>query len=160
MSQVQFNSQLTDQVKVSDEAVKQLLALTESEDGVNGVRIFVSGGGCGGMSYGMTFVDQPTPFDTTLDKEGLKVHVDAVALGFLEGVEIDYQTEGDNASFVFKNVFANTSSGGACGGCGAALPRWPISMGCWSRARTIPTAPRWSRTCRPFTRSGRGWRRA
>jgi len=39
MSQVQFNTQLTDQIKVSDEAVKQLLALTESEDGVNGVRI-------------------------------------------------------------------------------------------------------------------------
>jgi iron-sulfur cluster insertion protein len=68
----------------------------------------------------MTFVDQPTPFDTTLDKDGLKVHVDAVALGFLEGVEIDYQTEGANASFVFKNVFANSSSGGSCGGCGSS----------------------------------------
>jgi len=120
MSQVQFNSQLSDQVKVSDEAVKQLLALTENEDDVNGVRIFVSGGGCGGMSYGMTFVDQPTQYDTTLEKQGLKVHVDAVALGFLEGVEIDYQTEGANASFVFKNVFANTSSGGSCGGCGSS----------------------------------------
>jgi len=82
MSQVQFNSQLSDQVKVSDEAVKQLLALTEKEDGVNGVRIFVSGGGCGGMSYGMTFVDQPTQFDTTLEKQGLKVHVDAVCIRF------------------------------------------------------------------------------
>jgi len=69
MSQVQFNSQISDQIKVSDEAVKQLIALTESEDGVNGVRIFVSGGGCGGMSYGMTFVDQPTQFDATLDKQ-------------------------------------------------------------------------------------------
>lgn len=120
MSQVQFNTELSNQINVSDEAVKQLLALTESEDGVNGVRIFVSGGGCGGMSYGMTFVDQPTQFDATLDKDGLKVHVDAVALGFLEGVEIDYQTEDANPSFVFKNVFANTSSGGACGGCGGA----------------------------------------
>jgi len=120
MSQVQFQSQLTDQIKVSDEAVKQLTALTSSEDGVNGVRIFVSGGGCGGMSYGMTFVDQPTEYDTTLEKDGLKVHVDAIALGFLEGVEIDYQTDGPSPSFVFKNVFANTDSGGSCGGCGSA----------------------------------------
>ncbi len=120
MSQAQFKTQLTDEIKVSDEAVKQLLALTENEDSVNGVRIFVSGGGCNGMTYGMTFVDQPTPYDTTLEKEGLKVHVDAVALGFLEGVEIDYQDDGTNASFVFKNVFANTNSGGACGGCGGA----------------------------------------
>lgn len=120
MSQAQFNTQLTNEINVSDEAVKQLLTLTETEEGVNGVRIFVSGGGCGGMTYGMTFVDQPTPFDSTLEKDGLKVHVDAVALGFLEGVEIDYQVNGANASFVFKNVFANTSSGGTCGGCGAA----------------------------------------
>jgi len=120
MSQVQFNTQLTNEINVSDEAVKQLIALTESEDDVNGVRIFVSGGGCGGMTYGMTFVDQPTEFDATLDKDGLKVHVDAVALSFLEGVEIDYQTEGANASFVFKNVFANSTSGGSCGGCGSS----------------------------------------
>jgi len=120
MSQVQFNSQLTDQIKVSDEAVKQLIALTENEDSVNGVRIFVSGGGCGGMSYGMTFVESPTAFDTTFEKDGLKVHIDAVALGFLEGVEVDYQTEGASPSFVFKNVFANTKSGGSCGGCGSA----------------------------------------
>jgi len=120
MSQVQFNTQLTNQINVSDEAVKQLIALTESEDDINGVRIFVSGGGCGGMTYGMTFVDQPSAFDATLEKDGLKVHVDAVALGFLEGVEIDYQIDGANASFVFKNVFANSSSGGSCGGCGGA----------------------------------------
>lgn len=120
MSQVQFNTQITDQIIVSDEAVKQLLALTEDEEDVNGVRIFVSGGGCSGMTYGMTFVDKPTVFDTTLEKDGLKVHVDAVALSFLEGVEIDYQTEGANASFVFKNVFANSTSGGSCGGCGSS----------------------------------------
>ncbi len=120
MSQAQFNTQLTNQINVSDEAVKQLIALTESEDDVNGVRIFVSGGGCGGMTYGMTFVDQPNQYDATLDKDGLKVHVDAVALSFLEGVEIDYQTEGANASFVFKNVFANSTSGGSCGGCGSS----------------------------------------
>jgi iron-sulfur cluster insertion protein len=72
------------------------------------------------MTYGMTFVDQPTEFDATLEKDGLKVHVDAVALSFLEGVEIDYQTEGASPSFVFKNVFANSTGGGSCGGCGSA----------------------------------------
>ena len=120
MSEIQFNSQLTDQINVSPEAAKQLLALTENEDGVNGVRIFVSGGGCGGMSYGMTFVDQPNEYDCVLEQDGLKVYVDAVALSYLEGVEVDYQTQGANASFVFKNVFANTGGSGVCGACGAA----------------------------------------
>lgn len=120
MSQVQFNNQLTNEVSVSPEAIKQLLALTENEEGVNGVRIFVSGGGCGGMTYGMTFVDAPSEFDCTWEKDGLKVHVDSVALGYLEGVEIDYQTQGSSASFVFKNVFAQTGGSGSCGGCGGA----------------------------------------
>lgn len=120
MSEVQFNNQLTNEITVSPEAVKQLLALTENEDGVNGVRIFVSGGGCGGMSYGMTFVEAPTEFDCTWEKDGLKVHIDSVALGYLAGVEIDYQTEGANPSFVFKNVFAESGGSGTCGSCGSA----------------------------------------
>ena len=116
MSQVQFESALSDEITVSPEAVTQLLALTENEESVNGVRIFVSGGGCSGMQYGMTFVEQPTEYDAVWQKDGLKVYVDSVALG----VEIDYQTQGSNASFVFKNVFAQTGGSGACGGCGGA----------------------------------------
>ena len=120
MPDLQFNTALSNEISVSQEAVKQLLALTENEDAVNGVRIFVSGGGCGGMSYGMTFVEAPTEYDTTWEQDGLKVHVDSVALGFLAGVEVDYQTEGANASFVFKNVFAQSGGSGSCGGCGSA----------------------------------------
>ena len=115
-----FNTRLSDEIKVSPEAIEQLLALTADEEDVNGVRIFVSGGGCGGMTYGMTLVEEPTAFDATWEKDGLKIHVDAVALSYLEGVEIDYQTQGANRSFVFKNVFANTGGTGTCGACGAA----------------------------------------
>ncbi len=120
MSELQFNPTISDQVKVSDEAIKQLIEITSSETGVAGVRIYVAGGGCGGMNYGMTLVEEPSPFDFVLEKEGMNVYVDSVAMGFLEGVEVDYKTEGVNKSFVFKNVFANTGGGGTCGGCGAA----------------------------------------
>ena len=120
MSELQFNSRLSDEIKVSPEAVEQLIAITTNEDDVNGVRIFVSGGGCGGMSYGMTLVEQPGIYDCVLEKGGLNLYVDAVALGFLEGVEIDYKTQGVNKSFVFKNVFAKTGGSGTCGACGAA----------------------------------------
>ena len=120
MPAAEFNTQLSNEINVSPEAVKQLIALTENEDTVTGVRIFVSGGGCGGMQYGMTFVEQPTQFDTVWEKDGLKMYVDSVALSYLEGVEIDYQTQGAGASFVFKNVFMKTGGSGACGGCGAA----------------------------------------
>jgi iron-sulfur cluster assembly accessory protein len=120
MSTPQFISQLTNEISVSSDAVEQLLALTADEEDVNGVRIFVSGGGCGGMSYGMTLVEEPTQFDATWSKDGLNVYVDAVALSYLEGVEIDHQSQGANRSFVFKNVFASTAGSGTCGACGAA----------------------------------------
>lgn len=120
MSVAEFKSELTDEINVTPEAIEQLLALTAEEEEVNGIRIFVSGGGCGGMSYGMTMVENPTEFDAVWHKGGLNVYVDAVALSYLEGVEIDYQTQGINRSFVFKNVFANTGGSGTCGACGAA----------------------------------------
>lgn len=120
MSELQFNTNLTNEISVSPEAVEQLIAITSNEDGVNGIRIFVSGGGCGGMTYGMTFVDQPSAYDCVLEKEDLNIYIDSVALGFLEGVEIDYRTEGLNKSFVFSNVFANSGGAGTCGACGAA----------------------------------------
>jgi len=120
MSDVQFSNQITDEISVSPEAAEQLRAIIENEDSVTGVRIFVSGGGCSGMTYGMTLVETPHNLDCTWEGEGLKVYVDTVALGFLEGVEIDFKTEGLNQSFVFKNVFANSGGGGSCGGCGGA----------------------------------------
>ena len=120
MSATQFNPRLSNEISVSPEAVKQLIAITENEAGVTGVRIFVSGGGCGGMSYGMTFVEEPHQYDCVLEADGMNIYVDAVALSFLEGVEIDYKTQGVNKSFVFKNVFANTGGSGTCGACGAS----------------------------------------
>jgi iron-sulfur cluster assembly accessory protein len=120
MPNAQFKSQLSDEIKVSAEAIEQLVALTEKEPDVNGVRIFVSGGGCGGMAYGMTFVEQPMPNDCVLEQGGMKIYIDAVALGFLEGVEIDYKVQGVSRSFVFKNVFASTGGAGTCGACGAS----------------------------------------
>lgn len=116
----EYNSTITDEVNVSPAARDKLVELLNSEEDVNGVRIFVSGGGCGGMTYGMTFSEAPTQFDSIMEKDGLTVYVDAVALNYLSGVEIDYVEQGMGASFVFKNVFASTGGSGTCGSCGAA----------------------------------------
>jgi len=115
-----YKQQLTDEIKVSPAAKDKLIELLDSEDEVNGVRIFVSGGGCGGMTYGMTFAESPSAFDSVYVDDKLTVYVDAVALNYLEGVEIDYVQQGLNASFVFRNVFAATGGSGTCSACGAA----------------------------------------
>jgi iron-sulfur cluster insertion protein len=93
---------------------------TDTDDELEAIRIFVSGGGCGGMTYGMTFTDRRTEYDCVLEANGFSVYVDAVALNFLRGVEIDFVDRPMGASFVFNNVFASTGGSGTCGACGAA----------------------------------------
>ncbi|KPJ93247.1 MAG: [Fe-S]-binding protein [Gammaproteobacteria bacterium SG8_11] len=116
----EYKSTITDEVNVTPSAQEKLIELLNAEEEVNGVRIFVSGGGCGGMTYGMTFAEAPTQFDSILEKDGLTMYVDAVALSYLKGVEIDYVEQGLGASFVFRNVFAATGGSGTCSACGAA----------------------------------------
>lgn len=90
------------------------------DDDLKAIRVFVSGGGCGGMGYGMTFTDTRSEYDCVRREQGFDVYVDAVALNYLRGVEIDYVERPTGASFVFNNAFAITGGSGTCGACGAA----------------------------------------
>lgn len=94
--------------------------ISQTDEDVSAIRIYISGGGCGGMSYGMTFTDEQSDFDTTLQFDGFKILVDVVALNYLKGAQIDYVQEVGRERFVFNNVFAETGGSGVCGGCGAA----------------------------------------
>ncbi|MGB5328649.1 MAG: iron-sulfur cluster assembly accessory protein [Gammaproteobacteria bacterium] len=94
--------------------------ISQTDEDVSAIRIYISGGGCGGLSYGMTFTDDQGDFDTTLQFEGFKILVDVVALNYLKGAQIDYIQEVGRERFVFNNVFAETGGSGVCGGCGAA----------------------------------------
>ena len=117
-----FNPTIVDnEINLSATAAEQMANLMQNaEDGIEGVRIFVSGGGCGGMTYGMTFTDTIGETDKVLEGEGYKIVVDAVALGYLKGCDIDFVEQGLNASFVFNNVFQAVGGSGSCGGCGSS----------------------------------------
>ncbi len=117
-----FNQLIGDRIKLTPAAHAQLKALLqgEDEDEVMGLRVFVSGGGCSGMTYGMTFATERYAHDTMVEQDGVTLYVDAVALNFLEGVEIDFQEQPTGASFVFRNVFQTVGGGGTCAGCGHA----------------------------------------
>ncbi len=117
-----FSTKLTESdLEVTASAQSKLAEIvSQSEDDVEGIRIYVGGGGCGGMSYGMTFTDQITEFDTVQEFDGFKVMVDVVALNYLRGAQIDYIEEIGRERFVFNNVFAETGGSGTCGSCGSA----------------------------------------
>ena len=111
---------LTDEIKVSTEAAQQLAAITEQEQDSIGVRLFISSGGCSGMNYGMTMVQNAADGDSILEQDGLKLFVDEQALSMLKGVEIDFVNDERGPSFVFKNLQNPNQGGGGCGTCGSS----------------------------------------
>ncbi len=110
------------EVVITPEANEQLATLFKDvdDDSIEAIRVYVAGGGCGGMTYGMTFTDRKTEYDKVLRGDGYLFYVDIVALNFLRGVEIDYASRDTGATFVFNNVFQTTGGSGLCGACGAA----------------------------------------
>ena len=95
--------------------------LSGADQSQSAVRVFVSGGGCGGMNYGMTFAESVEETDRLIqDDSGCSIAIDPVALAYLDGAEIDFQDDGVSATFVFNNVFKAVGGSGACGGCGGA----------------------------------------
>lgn len=87
--------------------------MADADPELSVIRVFVTGGGCGGMSYGMTFSEGTSEYDSVREGPGYRLAVDAVALAFLRGAQIDFA----HGSFVFNNVFQSVGGSGLCGGC-------------------------------------------
>jgi iron-sulfur cluster insertion protein len=116
------NNILTDEnMTLTAPAENQIAELiSQVEDDIKGVRVYLTQGGCSGMGYGMTFTDQIDENDFILECDGFNLIVDNNAVPYLRGVEIDYVDRGDgNWVFQFNNV-QPMESGSACGGCSSA----------------------------------------
>jgi iron-sulfur cluster assembly accessory protein len=67
------------------------------------LRIFVSGGGCSGMQYGMAFDDNRREDDLVIDQDGVQVIVDDFSAPYIMGSEIDYVDSLMGAGFTVHN---------------------------------------------------------
>lgn len=102
------------QITVSDSAARRIAVLKDQEDVADArLRISVSGGGCSGFQYGMTFDDQQNPDDIVFEHDGIGVIVDDVSLDLLNGAELDFVEDLMGASFQIRNPNAASSCG--CG---------------------------------------------
>ena len=77
------------------------------------LRVFVQGGGCSGFQYGFTFDEIVNEDDTTINKNGVSLLVDAMSYQYLVGAESDYKDDVQGAQFVIKNPTATSTCG--CG---------------------------------------------
>lgn len=119
---VKHDQTIDDMINITQAAKQKFISLLEeADDNILGVRVYVAGGGCSGMQYGMTFADQQSDYDYQMNDDKLSLLIDPVALNYMEGAEIDFVDDGVNATFVFNNVFQSVGGSGACGGCGSAV---------------------------------------
>ena len=72
----------------ASDAVKNIL----SERNLEGyaLRVYVAGGGCCGVSFGMALDNNIRDVDMTIEANGVKVLVDEVSIDYLRGATIDF----------------------------------------------------------------------
>lgn len=101
-------------IRFTDAAAAKVRALIE-EEGNQGLklRVFVTGGGCSGFSYGFTFDEEIADEDTAVDNGGVMLVVDSLSIQYLMGAEIDYREDLQGAQFLVNNPNAASTCG--CG---------------------------------------------
>src|SRR5690606_38975228 len=98
----------------TDSAARKVKELIDEEGNADlKLRVFVQGGGCSGFQYGFTFDEEINEDDSVMEKNGVKLLIDAMSYQYLVGAEIDYKDDLQGAQFVIKNPNAGTTCG--CG---------------------------------------------
>ena len=122
-------------ITLTPRAVEELNDLILSQDKAgSALRVWVAGGGCSGLSYGMALDDNaPEADDRVFHQDGLKVMVDELSLGYMDGAIVDYVDDVLGGGFKVENPQATggcgcgnsfstegSAAGGGCGsGCGS-----------------------------------------
>ena len=99
---------------MTETAARQVKKLLEDQKLQNVyLRMGVKGGGCSGLSYSLEFDSEIGPHDKKVDIDGITVVCDAKSYLYLNGITLDYVTEGLTGGFTFQNPNAKSSCG--CG---------------------------------------------
>ena len=91
-------------IKLSDNAANRIKEIMSKTDNTAiGVRVGVKSGGCAGMSYMMEYAKEAKKNEEVIEDKGVKVFIDANAVMYLLGTEMDYKKDKFSSQFVFKN---------------------------------------------------------
>ena len=91
--------------------IKEILATRNLES--HALRVFVSGGGCSGLQYGMAIEPEAMEGDSEVSVDGVRLLVDSVSLDYLRGANIDFIEDLMGGGFRIENPNAVSSCG--CG---------------------------------------------
>jgi iron-sulfur cluster assembly protein len=107
----------TQTITVTEKALATVRNLLEEKSVPNyGLRVFVAGGGCSGMQYGMALEEEARAYDHVIEQDGVKVFVDPTSMMYLTGATVDYEDSLMGGGFKIDNPNAVS----ACG-CGSSF---------------------------------------
>ena len=105
-------------ITLTDNAIKHVKSVLETNDKALGLRISVKSAGCSGHSYKfdlITDIDDAIG-DTVVEQDGIKIFVEQKSLMYFLGAEMDFSEGKFKSGFTFKNP----NEEDACG-CGESV---------------------------------------
>lgn len=121
-------------VSLSERAAQEIQQLMQQEGMTDAyLRIFVQGGGCSGLQYGMALANAADEGDLTVESGGVKLLIDDLSVQYVRGASIEFVEDDMGGGFKIDNPNAvrgcgcgssfstedgpDGQSGGGCGGC-------------------------------------------
>jgi iron-sulfur cluster assembly accessory protein len=108
------STQQSQVVSITPKAAEKVAEFMKQEGNGNlYLRVYVSGGGCAGLSYGMGFEDKADEDDKILEQNGVKLLLDSYSQRYLRGANIDYIESLMGSGFKINNP--NVTKSCSCG---------------------------------------------
>ena len=99
-------------ITLSERAARRIAQILKAEHAPL-MRVSVEGGGCSGFQYRFDLVQETAPDDFLIERDGARVVVDPISLGFVRGSEIDFVDDLIGAQFKLNNP--NVTAACGCG---------------------------------------------
>ncbi|MGH8492853.1 MAG: iron-sulfur cluster insertion protein ErpA [Moraxellaceae bacterium] len=101
-------------MSLTDSAAGKVRKLREGEGNPElKLRVYITGGGCSGFSYGFTFDEEVKEGDTAFTNGDVTMLVDSMSIQYLMGSEVDYSEGLQGSQFKINNPNATSTCG--CG---------------------------------------------
>lgn len=97
-------------VDFSDSAASRVSSMKSDNENL---RVYITGGGCSGFSYGFQLDEKEIDGDVCVTKNGVQLRIDPMSYQYLNGITIDYIQDLQGARFIVSNPNAKTTCG--CG---------------------------------------------
>jgi iron-sulfur cluster assembly accessory protein len=111
----EIETQLFTLTPAATQAVRDILTQRNLEG--YALRVYVAGGGCCGVNFGMALDNNFRDVDTTFESNGVKVVVDEVSIDYLRNATVDFVNDpqrGAGFAVDSPNVKGHSHSEGGC----------------------------------------------